>query len=47
MGPTWSFLLVCETGEVVVYYWAILPCNFTSCFSGRAPRTKETIPDFR
>ena len=24
----------------------MLPCNCTGCILGRAPRTKETLPDF-
>ena len=24
----------------------MLPCNYTGCILGRAPRTKETLPDF-
>ena len=24
-----------------------VPCNCTCCILGRAPRTKETLPDFR
>ena len=42
-GPTWPFLLiliVCGLGVVVVNCWDRL------CTLGRAPRTKETLPDF-
>ena len=42
MGPLRPFLLVCGPGEVVVYYWAMLPCNCIGCILGRASRTKET-----
>ena len=45
MGPTWPFLLLCGPGVVVVYYWAMFPCNYT-CILGRAPRTKVTLLDF-
>ena len=47
MGPTWPFLLVCGPDEVVVKYWAMLPCNCTCCILGRAPYKKETLLDFR
>ena len=42
-GPTWPFLLILIVygpGVVVVNYWDRL------CTLGRAPRTKETLPDF-
>ena len=42
MGHLRPFLLVCGPGEVVVYYWAMLPCNCTGCVLGRASRTRET-----
>ena len=40
MGPTWPFLLAC--GPCV----AILNCLGQVLYLGRAPRTKETLPDF-
>ena len=43
-GPTWPFLLILFVygpGVVVVNCWDKL------CTLGRAPRTKETLPDFR
>ena len=42
-GPTWPFLLILIVygpGVVVVNYWDRL------CTLGRAPSTKETLPDF-
>ena len=40
-GPKWSIiLLVCGPCVVIVYGWDEL------CTLGRAPRTKETIPNF-
>ena len=42
-GPKWpfySFLSVCGPGVVGVKCWDRL------CILGRAPRTKETLPDF-
>ena len=42
-GPKWpfySFLSVCGPGVVGVKWWDML------CILGRAPRTKETVPDF-
>ena len=42
-GPTWPFLLILIVhgpGVVVVNYWDRL------CTLGRAPHTKETLPDF-
>ena len=42
-GPTWPFLLILivyRSGVVVVDCWDRL------CILGRAPRTKETLPDF-
>ena len=43
-GPKWPFLLILIVygpGVVVVNCWDRL------CTLGRAPRTKETLPDFR
>ena len=43
-GPKWpfySFLSVCGPGVVGV------KCLDRLCILGRAPRTKETLPDFR
>ena len=43
-GPKWPFLLILivyEPNVVIVDYWDRL------CTLGRAPRTKETLPDFR
>ena len=43
-GPKWpfySFLSVCGPSVVGVKCWDRL------CILGRAPRTKETLPDFR
>ena len=40
-GPEWSFLLAHGPGVVVVNCWDRF------CTLGRAPRTKETLPDFR
>ena len=39
-GPKWPFLFTCGPGVVIVKFG-------TSCILGRAPRTKETLPDFR
>ena len=39
-GPKWSFLLAHGRGVVVGNCWDML------CILGRAPRTKETLPDF-
>ena len=39
-GPEWPFLLARGPGVVVVKCWDRL-------YLGRAPRTKETLPDFR
>ena len=43
-GPKWSFLLI-----LIVYgpCVAILNCLGQVLYLGRAPRTKETLPDFR
>ena len=41
MGPTWPFLLAC--GPCV----AILNCLGQVLYLGKAPRTTETLPDFR
>ena len=41
-GPTWPFLLILIVygpGVVFVKYWDRL-------YFGKAPRTKETLPDF-
>ena len=40
-GPKWPFLLAHGPGVVVVNCWDMF---YTL---GRAPRTKETLPDFR
>ena len=43
-GPKWPFLLIlsiCGPGVVGVKCWDRL------CILGKAPRTKETLPDFR
>ena len=41
-GPKWPIiLLACGPCVVIVYGWDRL------CTLGRAPRTKETLPDFR
>ena len=40
-GPKWLFLLAHGPGVVVVNCWDRF------CTLGRAPRTKETLPDFR
>ena len=40
-GPKWPFLLSHGPGVVVVDCWDRF------CTLGRAPRTKETLPDFR
>ena len=48
-GPTWPFLLILiiyEPGVVFVKYWDRLHVIGTCCILGRAPRTKETLPDF-
>ena len=39
-GPKWPFLLAHGPGVVVVNCWDRF------CTLGRAPRTKETLPDF-
>ena len=47
-GPTWPFLLIC--GPCVVIEKNIgTGCHVIGigCILGRAPRTKETLPDFR
>ena len=41
MGPTWPFLLACGL------YVIILNCLGQVLYLGRAPRTNETLPDFR
>ena len=50
-GPKWPFLLILIVygpGVVFVKYWDRLPCDWDRfCTLGRAPRTKETLPDFR
>ena len=50
-GPKWPFLLILFVygpGVVFVKYWDRLPCDWDMfCTLGRAPRTKETLPDFR
>ena len=40
-GPKWPFLLAHGPGVVVVNCWDRF------CILGRAPHTKETLPDFR
>ena len=40
-GPKWPFLLAHGPSVVVVNCWDRF------CTLGRAPRTKETLPDFR
>ena len=40
-GPKWPFLLAHGPGVIVVNCWDRF------CTLGRAPRTKETLPDFR
>ena len=48
-GPTWSFLLILIVygpSEVFVNYWDRLPCDWDKLYLGRAPRTKEILPDF-
>ena len=50
-GPKWPFLLILIVygpGVVFVKYWDRLPCGWDRfCTLGRAPHTKETLPDFR
>ena len=41
MGPTWPFLLTCGPCVVIVNLLGQV------CKLGRAPHTKETMPDFR
>ena len=43
-GPTWPFLLI-----LIVYGPDVVVVNCWDgfCMLGRAPRTKETLPDFR
>ena len=41
MGPTWPFLLACGPCVVIVNLLGQV------CTLGRAPRTKDTLPDFR
>ena len=43
-GPKWPFLLILRQ---VVNYWDMLLIIGTCCALGRAPHTKETLPDFR
>ena len=49
--PKWPFLLILIVygpGVVFIKYWDTLPCGWDRfCTLGRAPRTKETLPDFR
>ena len=41
IGPKWSFYSCCD-------YIGLLGTGFMQVlYSGRAPRTKETLPDFR
>ena len=37
MDPVWSFLLLLRP---------LMGYGYTGCMLGRAPRTKETLPDF-
>ena len=46
MGLVRSLSLISGPGEVIVLYWAMLPCFCSNCILGRAPRTKETLSDF-
>ena len=51
-GPMWPFLLILIVyGPSVVFFfncWDRLPCDWDMfCTLGRAPCTKETLPDFR
>ena len=49
MGPSghfYSFLSVCGPGVVGVKCWDRLPCYWDMLYFGRAPRRKETFPDF-
>ena len=39
-GPKWPFLLAHVPGVVVANCWEMF------CTLGRAPNTKETLPDF-
>ena len=43
-GPKWPFLLI-----LIVYGPDVVIVNYLGqvVFLGRAPRTKETLPDFR
>ena len=43
-GPKWPFLLI-----LIVYGLCVVIVNLLGqvCTLGRAPRTKETLPDFR
>ena len=41
MGHTWPFLLVCGPCVAILNYLGHV------LYVGRAPRTKETLPDFR
>ena len=48
-GPTWPFLLILIAygpGVVFVKYWDGFHVIRTGCIFGRAPHTKETLPDF-
>ena len=46
-GPKWPFLLARGPGVVVVNIGTGCHVIGTCCILGRAPRTKETLPDFR
>ena len=46
-GHFYSFLSVCGLGVVGVKCWDRFPCYWDMLYFGRAPRTKETLPDFR
>ena len=43
-GPKWKFLLILIVYEPSV---VIMNCLGQVLYLGRAPRTKETLPDFR
>ena len=46
-GPKWPLLLARGLGVVVVNIGTGCHVSGTYCILGRAPRTKETLPDFR
>ena len=46
--PFLLILIIYGSGVVFVKYWDRLPCDWDRfCTLGRAPRIKETLPDFR